>query len=91
MFHVEVEIFKTRSKIKSWMRYRDVTLLEEQRAIQSLERELAYMIDNYVVLSSTIVAFSAEQTVQKIIFYICRILGENNERRTVGNHSNGAR
>ena len=52
MFHVEVEIFKTRSRIKHWMRYRDVTLLEEKRAIQSLERELAYMIDNYVVLSS---------------------------------------
>ncbi|CAF2717582.1 unnamed protein product [Rotaria sp. Silwood2] len=51
MFHVEVEIFKTRSKIKQWMKYRDVARLEEQRAIQSLERELAYMIDNYVVLS----------------------------------------
>jgi hypothetical protein len=52
MFHVEVEIFKVRSKLKQWMRYRDATQIEEQRAIQSLERELAYMIDNYVVLSS---------------------------------------
>jgi hypothetical protein len=52
MFHVEVEIFKVRSKLKQWMRYRDATRIEEQRAIQSLERELAYMIDNYVVLSS---------------------------------------
>ncbi|CAF0798279.1 unnamed protein product [Rotaria sordida] len=51
MFHVEIEIFKTRSRIKQWMKYRDVTRLEEQRTIQSLERELAYMIDNYVVLS----------------------------------------
>lgn len=70
MFHVEVEIFKTRSKIKNWMRYRDVTLLEEQRAIQSLERELAYMIDNYIVLSSTLVAFGAEQLVQKVVLYV---------------------
>jgi hypothetical protein len=52
MFHVEVEIFKVRSKIKQWMKYRDMTRIEEQRAIQSLEQELAYMIDNYVVLSS---------------------------------------
>lgn len=52
MFQVEVEIFKVRSKIKQWTKYRDVIRLEEQRAIQSLERELAYMIDNYVVLSS---------------------------------------
>jgi len=52
MLHVEVEIFKVRSKLKQWMKYRDVTRIEEQRAIQSLERELAYMIDNYVVLSS---------------------------------------
>ena len=50
MFHVEVEIFKTRSKIKQWIKYRDATRLEEHRAIQSLERELAYMMDNYVVL-----------------------------------------
>jgi hypothetical protein len=54
MFHIEVEIFKVRSKIKQWTKYRDVTRIEEQRAIQSLERELAYMIDNYVVLSSII-------------------------------------
>lgn len=53
MFHVEVEIFKVRSKLKQWMRYRDITRIEEQRAIEALERELAYMIDNYVVLSST--------------------------------------
>jgi hypothetical protein len=52
MYHVEIEIFKVRSKLKQWMKYRDVTRIEEQRAIQSLERELAYMIDNYVVLSS---------------------------------------
>lgn len=52
MFNVEVEIFKTRSRIKQWVRYRDVTQIEEQRAIQSLQRELAYMVDNYVVLSS---------------------------------------
>ena len=52
MFHVEVEIFKVRSKLKQWARYRDVTRVEEQRAIEALERELAYMIDNYVVLSS---------------------------------------
>jgi len=52
MLHVEVEIFKVRSKLKQWIKYRDVTRIEEQRAIQSLERELAYMIDNYVVLSS---------------------------------------
>lgn len=52
MFQVEVEIFKVRSRIKQWMKYRDVIRVEEQRAIQSLERELAYMIDNYVVLSS---------------------------------------
>ena len=48
---------KVRSKLKQWMRYRDVTRVEEQRAIQALERELAYMIDNYVVLSSTIIFF----------------------------------
>lgn len=54
MFHVEVEIFKIRSKLKQWMKYRDVTRIEEQRAIQSLERELAFMLDNYVVLSSII-------------------------------------
>ena len=52
MYRVEVEIFKTRCRIKQWMKYRDVTQIEEQRAIQSLQRELAYMIDNYVVLSS---------------------------------------
>lgn len=52
MFNVEVEIFKTRSRIKQWIKYRDVTQIEEQRAILSLQRELAYMIDNYVVLSS---------------------------------------
>ena len=52
MYNVEVEIFKTRCRIKQWMKYRDVTQVEEQRAIQSLQRELAYMIDNYVVLSS---------------------------------------
>lgn len=52
MFQIEVEIFKVRSKIKQWTKYRDIIRLEEQRAIQSLERELAYMIDNYVVLSS---------------------------------------
>lgn len=54
MFHLEVEIFKVRSRIKQWTKYRDVTRIEEQRAIQSLERELAYMIDNYVVLSSIV-------------------------------------
>jgi hypothetical protein len=54
MFHVEVEIFKVRSKIKQWIKYRDITRIEEQRAIQSLEQELAYMIDNYVVLTSII-------------------------------------
>jgi hypothetical protein len=52
MYHVEIEIYKVRSKLKQWIKYRDVTRIEEQRAIQSLERELAYMIDNYVVLSS---------------------------------------
>lgn len=52
MFHVEVEIFKVRSKLKQWLKYRDVTRIEEQRAIQSLERELAFMLDNYIVLSS---------------------------------------
>ncbi|CAF3283751.1 unnamed protein product [Rotaria socialis] len=51
MFNVEVEIFKARCKIKQWTKYRDVTCIEEERAIQSLEREVAYMIDNYVVLS----------------------------------------
>ena len=51
MFHVEIEIFKTRSRIKQWTKYRDVTRDEEQRAIQSLKRELAYMIDNHGVLS----------------------------------------
>ncbi|CAF4369259.1 unnamed protein product [Rotaria magnacalcarata] len=51
MFNVEVEIFKARCKIKQWTKYRDVTRIEEERAIQSLEREVAYMIDNYVVLS----------------------------------------
>ena len=54
MFHVEVEIFKVRSKIKQWIKYRDIARIEEQRAIQSLEQELAYMIDNYVVLTSII-------------------------------------
>lgn len=52
MFKIEVEIFKARCKIKQWSRYRDTTRIEEERAIQSLERELGYMIDNYVVLSS---------------------------------------
>ncbi|CAF1273333.1 unnamed protein product [Adineta steineri] len=51
MFHVEIEIFKVRSQIKQLTKYRDVTQIEEQRAIQSLEQELAYMIDNYDVLS----------------------------------------
>lgn len=54
MFSIEVEIFKTRSRIKQWMKYRDVTQHAERRAIEALERELAYMIDNYVVLSSKI-------------------------------------
>jgi hypothetical protein len=52
MFHVEIEIFKVRSKIKQCIKYRDETQFEEQQAIQLLEQELAYMIDNYVVLSS---------------------------------------
>ena len=54
MFSVEVEIFKTRSRIKQWMKYRDVTRHDERRAIEALERELAYMIDNYAVLSSKV-------------------------------------
>ena len=57
MFHIEVEIFKVRSRIKQWTKYRDMTRIEEQRAIQSLERELAYMIDNYVVLSSIVLCW----------------------------------
>jgi hypothetical protein len=61
MFHVEVEIFKVRSKIKHWIKYRDVTRIEEQRVIQSLERELAYMTDNYVVLSSMSSIFSLKK------------------------------
>ncbi|CAF0897090.1 unnamed protein product [Didymodactylos carnosus] len=51
MFHVEVEIFKVRSQIKHWLKYRDYTRGDELKAIQALERELAYMIDNYAVLS----------------------------------------
>jgi hypothetical protein len=68
MFHVEVEIFKVRSKLKQWIKYRDVTRIEEQRAIQSLERELAYMIDNYVVLSSIYLYSHFNKTIIRLLY-----------------------
>lgn len=52
MLRVEVEIFKVRSLIRQCIKYRDVTRIEEQRAIDSLKRELANMTDNYEVLTS---------------------------------------
>ena len=55
MLHVEVEIFKARSKVRQYIKYRDETQVAERRAIESLERELANMNENYEVLSSTFI------------------------------------
>ncbi|CAF0776839.1 unnamed protein product [Adineta ricciae] len=52
MLRVEVEIFKVRSLIRQCIKYRDVTRIEEQRAIDSLKRELANMTENYEVLTT---------------------------------------
>lgn len=86
MFQVEVDIFKTRCKIKHWSKYRDVTRLEEERAIQSLERELAYMIDNYVVLSS-IPLFLYTNKINTICSF--RIFGKKYKRRTFSIDTDG--
>ncbi|UJR26039.1 hypothetical protein I4U23_007385 [Adineta vaga] len=63
MLQVEVQIFKVRSQIKQCIKYRDVTRIEEQCAVDSLRRELANMIENYEVLTKYLTESTNEERI----------------------------